>query len=160
MTMSALSELIEESINLELSVAALYKLFANAYPEDHGFWWQLHLEEKSHAALLRSGRDSFVKRDKFPLDLIDSSTEDLKASIAKVENLIHHCKTTLPNQLEACKMAIELENESGEMHYTQFMKKDPDNSLETVFQQLNRNDKNHEERIRAHCLTIVDTVPN
>lgn len=158
METNCLSELIEESINLELNVAELYKAFSAVYSEASDFWWQLHLEEKSHAALIRAGRDSFMKRGKFPRDLIASSIEALKTSNAKVESLIASCKTSPPDHHEACRSAIELENESGEMHYTMFMKKNADDSLETVFQQLNRNDKDHEERIRAHCISIGPAI--
>ena len=152
-----LSELIEESIQLELNVADLYKLFSEALPEDNDFWWQLHLEEKSHATLIRAARDSFVKRGKFPYDLVANSIEDLKASNAKLERLIAEFKINPPNRQTACKTAVELENESGEMHYTRFMEKEAGNAVETVFQQLNRGDKEHEKRIREYCRKMIAT---
>lgn len=144
-----IQELAEESIRLELNVAELYRIFSTA-PEDHDFWWQLHLEEKSHASLLRSARDSFLKRGKFPTSLVASSIDELHKSNEKVEKLIQNCKSKPLDRHETCRVAIELENESGELHFTQFMDKDAENSLETVFQQLNRDDKEHEKRIRAH----------
>lgn len=149
-----LNELIEESIRLELNAAELYKIFSSALPEDNDFWWQLHLEERSHATLIRAARDSFVKRDKFPHDLIASSVEELKTSNAKVEEHIATFKTRAPDRQEACMVALELENESGELHYTRFMEKEADNGIETVFQQLNRGDKEHEKRIREYCENI------
>lgn len=144
---------MEESIRLELNIAALYRIFSTL-PEDHDFWWQLHLEEKSHASLMRSARDSFLKRGKFPASLVAGSIDDLHQSNRKVEGLIKRYTATPPDRTEAGRIAIELENEAGELHFTQFMNKDAENALETVFQQLNRNDKEHEERIRAHCQSI------
>lgn len=154
MQTNQLSELIEESIALELNVAELYKVFSEALPEDKGFWWQLHMEEKSHATLIRAARDSFVKRGKFPYDLVADSIDDIKNSNKKTLQLISQYKAAPPGRHEACKVAVQLENESGEMHYTRFMEKDADNTVETVFQQLNRGDKEHEKRIRAHCKGI------
>lgn len=148
-----LSELIEESIRLEQNIAALYRIFS-AIPEDHDFWWQLSLEEKSHATLIRSARDSFVKRGKFPVNLLADSIDELLASNLKVEGYIQRFTPNPPDRHEACRIAIELENESGEIHFTQFMEKKADSVLEKVFQQLNRDDKAHEKRIRTHCKSI------
>ena len=149
-----LEELIDESIALELNAAELYKVFSEAIPEDNGFWWQLHLEEKSHAALIRAAKDSFLKRGKFPQGLIAGSIEDLKASNTKISGLIAKFGKEKPTRRQACEVAIELENESGESHYMHFMEKDAETAVETVFQQLNRGDKNHEHRIREHLKTF------
>ena len=40
-----LSQLIDESIKLELNVAKIYMFFSDTFPEDSNFWWQLGLEE-------------------------------------------------------------------------------------------------------------------
>ncbi|MDF7809474.1 hypothetical protein P4E94_18675 [Pontiellaceae bacterium B12219] len=149
-----LPELIAESIRLELNAAELYRLFSRAYTEHSDFWWQLHLEEKSHASLIRVAGDSFTKRGQFPHAMIPGSLKGLQHSNQKIKHLIDRVKTNPPPQHEACHLAIELENESGELHFTQFMEKETDSSLETVFRQLNRGDKAHEERIRAHRKSI------
>ncbi len=154
METNQLDELIDESIRLELNVAELYKTFSEALPEEQDFWWQLHIEEKSHAALIRAARDSFAKRGKFPHDLIANSIDDLKRSNAKVEMLTGKFNVTPPTPLEACEVAVALENEAGEMHYTRFMEKDASNAVDNVFQVLNRGDKDHERRIREHRQSI------
>ena len=151
METTKLNELIEESIRLELNAAELYKIFSETLPEDNEFWWQLHLEEKSHATLIRAARDSFVKRDKFPHELIASSIEELKSSNSKVEDMIVQFRKDPPDRNAACKAALKLENESGELHYTRFMEREANSGIETVFQHLNRGDKEHEKRIRAYC---------
>ena len=146
-----LAELIEQSIELELNMAALYGLFAEAVDEDRVFWWRLQREEKSHATLIRAARDSFVKRGKFPYDLIANSIDDLKKSNARIAELIVVFRNQAPSRCEACRTAVELEQAAGEMHYTRFMEKEAQTTVESVFQQLNRGDKEHERRIRAHC---------
>lgn len=149
-----LAELIEESIQLELNVSELYKLFATSCPEDNEFWWQLHLEEKSHATLIRAARDSFIKRGKFPFNLVTDSITELQESNAKTLKLIEQFQRNPPDRSEACRVAIQLEQESGELHYTEFMGKTAETVVETVFQQLNRGDKEHEDRIRAHLKSL------
>ncbi|MEA3487197.1 MAG: hypothetical protein U9R20_06020 [Thermodesulfobacteriota bacterium] len=67
------SYLIEESINLELNIADLYFLFHELFPEDADFWWRLVLEEKNHAALIRSGKKYFEPVNKFPRNLLHHS---------------------------------------------------------------------------------------
>ncbi|MDF7823717.1 hypothetical protein P4B35_06800 [Pontiellaceae bacterium B12227] len=152
-----LTELIEESIRLELNISELYKLFAETHPEDNEFWWQLHLEEKSHATLIRAARDSFIKRGKFPFNLVTDSISTLQESNLKVRKLIECFQQNPPGRTEACHTAIDLEQEVGEVHYTQFMEKKAENVVETVFQQLNRDDKDHEDRIRAYLNSICST---
>ncbi len=149
-----LDELISESIALEQHAASLYKIFSESLPDDHDFWWQLHLEEKSHANLIRSARDSFVKRGKFPFDILANSIEELKQANTKTSGLVGHFKANPPTRREACEVAIELEYEAGETHFTQFMERDATTPVETVFQQLNRDDKDHKKRIRKHLESL------
>jgi len=47
-------QLIREAIQLEFNVADLYLFFHRLFPEDAGFWWSLVIEEKNHAALLKT----------------------------------------------------------------------------------------------------------
>ena len=149
-----LSELINGSIELELNMATLYGIFAEQIEQDREFWWKLQQEEKSHAVLIRAARDSFVKRDKFPSDLVAGSIEDLKKSNARVTQLISKFKKDTLTRCEACRLAVELEQEAGEIHYTKFMGKEAETTVESAFQQLNREDKDHAERIRQHCSAI------
>ena len=150
MEKNRLDELIEESIALEHNVAALYQTFSETLPEDSDFWWQLHLEEKSHASLIRAAKESFAKRGKFPYDMVADSIEDLKNSNVKIKGLTGHFQANPPTRSGACEIAITLENNAGEIHYTQFMERDAGNPVEAVFQQLNRGDKDHEQRIREY----------
>lgn len=148
------NELIEESIALELNAAALYKIFSEAIPADADFWWQLHLEEKSHAILIRAARDSFFKTGQFPKSLVAESIDELKAANRKLREHIARFSTTPPTRESAVQAALALESEIGELHYTRFMQKDAENSIETVFQKLNRDDVEHERRIRERFETI------
>lgn len=142
--------LLRLSIEVEHGAACLYKLFAELYPEDLEFWSQLHLEEKSHATLLRTALDSFTKRGMLPGNIFATSEAGLRETARKVEVLLEKCKREPPARHDAFKIAIALENEAGEHHYNRFMGRDPESALDKVFQQLNRQDKDHEERIRNY----------
>lgn len=149
-----LEQLIDESIRLELNVATLYRVFSEKLAPDRDFWWDLHLEERSHATLLRAAKDSFMKRDQFPDGLIAQSLSDLATANARITEEILNSRNSVFTREEACNLAIALENEVGESHYSLFMEKDAATSVESVFQQLNREDKDHEGRIRDHLETI------
>ena len=127
-----LSELIEESIRLEKNVAALYLLYAELFPEDADFWRRLHLEEESHARLIRDAKKAFVGRGKFPYELTADSVEELRQANAKVLALTEQFTSDPPSRKEACEAAILIENESGESHYTRFMEKDPESAAVTL----------------------------
>lgn len=143
------NQLIEESIRLEQQVAELYRVFSECIPEDSDFWEQLQREEKSHAMLIRAAKDSFVQRGKFPFDLVADSIGELKESNARIQSLIEQCKSNPPQRRKALELALSIENESGESSYAMFMDKHAVTSAEAVFQQINRQDKDHERRIRA-----------
>jgi hypothetical protein len=142
--------LIEEAIKLELNVAELYNVAHEANPEDASFWWKLYLEEKNHASLIRSARDSFSQHDKFPKDLITCSVDELKEANAEINDLIEEYKQNPPSRREACESAIRIEKMAGESHYSKFMNKVPETPIEAVFQQLNKDDKDHELRIKEY----------
>lgn len=154
MNRNPLIALIEESITLELNVAKVYRIFADLHEDDRAFWEQMNLEEKGHATLLRAAKDSFIKRGAFPAAIITDSLQELKDSNTKVHSLIQQIMDHPPGREAACQLACELEREAGELHYDQFMNQTATNSMESVFQQLNRDDKDHEKRILAYHESI------
>jgi hypothetical protein len=97
-------------------------LFSKIFSEDKDLWWNLCLEEKNHAALLRSGMEYFMPAGAFPLKIL-------------------YPKAFLP--------AIKLEKSSGELHFQQIMKESTDSKIMKVFQRLNKKDRSHLQRIRA-----------
>lgn len=142
--------LVEESINLELNMAALYLVFHKLFPEDADFWWTLVLEEKNHAALIRSGKDSFMAVDKFPSDLISDSLQELKDTNGRIALFLKRCEVDPPSREEAFGLAVELERSAGELHFQEFMEKETGSKIDEIFRQLNKDDKDHERRIRLY----------
>ncbi|MCG6533786.1 MAG: hypothetical protein L7F78_03655, partial [Syntrophales bacterium LBB04] len=54
-------QVVDEAVTLELNISELYLYFYHSFPDDSDLWWKLALEEKNHGALLRSGREHFIK---------------------------------------------------------------------------------------------------
>jgi hypothetical protein len=142
--------LIDESIKLELLVADLYLLFQKLFPRDADFWWKLVLEEKGHAALIRSGKEIFEPLGKFPHGLLPPVLQQLIEINSRLDSLIKQYKTTPPTREEAFNLAFATENSAGEMHFQEFMEKNLDSDVDRIFKQLNKDDKDHAARIKSY----------
>ena len=145
-----LSQLFDESIQLELNVAKLYETFYHAFPEDAHFWWKLVLEEKNHASLLQSGKDRFEPLGKFPIEMLSSSIQELKSVNSEIQDIIKKYQDTIPSREDAFNIAFKLEQSAGELHFQQFMEKESESELDKIFQRLNRDDKDHAIKVRMH----------
>lgn len=145
-----LTALIDEAINLELNMSDLYLLFNKVFSEDRPFWWGLSLEEKNHAALIKSGKDYFLPTDKFPVTLIENCLESMKNMNAEIITLVEKFKNNVPSRQEAFNTAIKIENTAGELHFQRFMEKDSESKVDQIFLKLNKEDKDHAKRLGAY----------
>lgn len=147
-----LSELFDESIQLELNVAELYKIFYTALPRDAFFWKSMAIEEKNHAILLQSGKDRFEPLGKFPIEMMSSSIQELKSVNSEIQDIIKKYQDTIPSREDAFNIALKLEQSAGELHFQQFMEKESESEseLDRIFQRLNRDDKDHAEKLREY----------
>ena len=144
------SELIEESVQLELNVAELYLVFYHAFPDDADFWWRLVMEEKNHAALIRSIEEGFMPAGILPGELLSSSVDKIREANTAIVTLITRFKTAPPSRGDAFSIAHKLEESAGEIHFQTFMKKEAESGIDEMFQRLNRADKDHASRIRSY----------
>ena len=142
-----LIQLIDESIKLELTVAELYQLFHNAFPEDPDFWWQLMIEEKDHAAILRSGKESFLPINKFPKKLVSNSLQDVIDTVVEIENLIRAYKVNPPSRTEAFNIALKFEISAGEVHIQEFSDIKNKTGIDKIFQKLINGDTDHVSKL-------------
>jgi len=142
--------LLDETTQLELNAAELYRIFHVAFPDDADFWWKLHLEEKNHAALIRAGREDFLPVGKFPLDMVSQQLEEVKRANFVLATLISKYQDAPPLRQEAFQTALLLEESTAELHFQKFMSKEADSKLDEIFQQLNREDRDHAIRIRSY----------
>ena len=144
------TSLIEESINLELNVSKIYTHFYKLFPDDAAFWWKLVVEEKNHAALIRSGKEYFEPLRKFPHDLLAPLLQILKDANSRLDSLIKKYEETPPSREEAFNIALKTEESAGELHFQKFMDKEANSTTDNIFKELNKGDKDHAKRIRCY----------
>jgi len=146
---SNLRQFIDEAIALELTVSDLYLHFSDRYKEDYEFWWTLALEEKNHAALLKSLKLAIPYLGNLPHELVAMKTEELKGSCAKINEIITNLGKE-GSRKKAFEIALELEESAGEVHYQAFIENDALSEGYKIFQKLNNDDKDHADRIRNY----------
>ena len=144
-------QIVDEATTLELNVAQLYLYFHHKFPDDSAFWWQLALEEKNHAALLRSGWEHLIKAGKFPSEIVPAALNPLAAVNKRMEIILAEIKERTPSREEAFRLAIQLEESAGEIHFETFIKMPPKTTDGQMFQILNQDDKDHARRLRAYA---------
>ena len=149
-----LLNLINEAIKLELNMAKLYGIFSEYNDDDRIFWNRLEVEEKNHAALLRTAKD-FISFNRFPRNLIPDNLDALVQSNQKIARAIDSFIAN-PGRERAFTLAIDLEKSAGELHFQHFMEKEEGDHIMRIFQQLNMDDKDHAERINNYRKGITD----
>ncbi|MCG8375954.1 MAG: rubrerythrin family protein [Chlorobiales bacterium] len=147
---TSLSELLDLSIAHEINISRLYTLFHELFEEDEDFWWQLSIEERSHAALLRNEKAAHKHAETVPENLLTDDLDALKSSNAKLESLIDDYTANPPAREEALQTAYDLELSVGEIHYQEFMNRKSCSLSDELFKQLNLEDKDHADRIKSY----------
>ncbi|MDY6932795.1 MAG: rubrerythrin family protein [Spirochaetota bacterium] len=142
-----LPQLIDESIKLEENVANLYLYLYKQFPEDSDFWWEMQLEEKKHATLIRDSKDPLLSQDIFPSELLSSSLETLIGVNNKLISLMNDFNENPPSREAAFNAALEVERSAGEIHFNNAMDKTSSSGVMKVFQELTDDDKDHVNRI-------------
>ena len=144
--------MIEEAIKLELNVAEIYFSFHHRFHEDASFWWQLAVEEKNHALLLRNVEQNFLNAGMFPSELVGNSLEALINANSELKTILRQVKGgNPPSRASALNLALKLEELAGEIHFQHAMQQvDPPSEAIKLFQSLNEDDKDHADRIRNY----------
>ena len=142
--------ILDEFICLELKVAEIYNFFHETFSEDRDIWWELHIEEKNHAALIKSIKDVFVPLGKYPSEFLSISLNDLRESNKELYSIINKYKKARISREDAFNIALQLENLAGEKHYQKFMEKKTSSKLDELFQKLNCEGKNHANRLKSY----------
>lgn len=145
---SAISEILEQSIAIEEGIGELYKLFASYYQEDTIFWSCLSKEEKTHANILSGLRPWIAMGGKIDQYLLPNLKE-LKEQNAAIKKVIQHARDERPNREIAFNLAHKLELTAAELHYQKIITKNADSKLLLSMQELCNADKDHLKRIRT-----------
>ncbi|MEN8202094.1 MAG: rubrerythrin family protein [Bacteroidota bacterium] len=143
------NSLIEKAIQLELSLAELYLQFHMLFPSDASFWWKLTIEEKNHAALLKTLQEMNDSHVDMPVEFYPEGSEALDESTRRISKAIQDFKKN-PDRKLAFRTAYDFENSAGEIHYDSFAKLASSSPLATIFKKLNGSDINHAQRIMEY----------
>jgi|YelNatPaOPRAMG01_1025707.scaffolds.fasta_scaffold51925_1 rubrerythrin len=132
---------------LELKLSELYshlsKLFSDN-KEVSGIFFKLSIEEKGHADLIKFQRRLILKSK----DL----KKDIELDMVEINNIMQKADSILKSQYQitikdALKSAIELENDSGEYHYRNFIKYG-NSDLSLLLENLSKYDNEHIEQLK------------
>lgn len=145
-----MSELIDEAIKLESTIASVYEFFSKSFPEDSEFWSKLVVEEKNHACLLESAKRTLLAVDMFPSKLLFPALEMLIDTNNELYLSMKEFKESPPSREAAFYKAIDIELSAGEIHFQHAMKHLPSDEMMDTIQQLNKADKDHIVRIRMY----------
>ncbi|MCE1273874.1 MAG: rubrerythrin family protein [Chlorobiaceae bacterium] len=145
-----LATLLDESIQLELNLAKLYTLFNDQFSEDEEFWWQLSMEERSHAALLQQEKKQPQPLQFFPENLLAKDLDALKANNAFILEQSKRFADAPCSREEALNLALKIEMSAGEAHFQEFMESETGSLTADIFKQLASEDQNHARRIREY----------
>jgi ferritin len=157
-----LSQLIDESIKLELNVAKIYMFFCDTFPEDSDFWRRLGLEEDDHADIIKLGRDASGLCNPFPSELLASSVQMLYKTNSKLILMLNEYNKKPPPREMAFNTALNIEKSAGELHFQLAIETSPTSGIMEVLQALNNGRKDHANRILAYMYDkrIEYTVKN
>lgn len=144
-----LDRMLEAVVRLELNISRLYLRYHQLLPEDGPFWWRLSLEEKNHAALLRSA-DQLAAVHGIPDGMLPERLEDVLGLNARVEACIAAASAGSVDRAAAFRCALELERSAGEVHFQTFMESAAEGGLARVFRSLNQGDMDHAGRVGAY----------
>jgi hypothetical protein len=145
-----LTQLITESIKLEFNVADLYMIFCKTFPEDYGFWYQLHIEEKNQASIIQCAREAWLSGKEFPLEILSPNVDELMRLNTNLTFLLEEYNQSPPSREIAFNVALDLEESAGKVHFQDAMEQPPSSTLMELFHMLNADDKEHAGRIRTY----------
>jgi len=145
-----LKQIIDESVQLELNVAELYKIFNQAFQEDAYFWLKLSEEEENHANLIRKVGGLAFLTYKIIAKMLPAKLQEIREANEKISSCIDEYKSNPPSREEAFNVALEFEESAVEIHYQRFMRKESDDMIAQTFQKLNNDDRDHFARLRSY----------
>ena len=145
-----LERIIDESIKLESNVSELYGLFYRIFEEDKDFWWELQMEEINHSTLLKAAKGVFFGSHKFPKEVVSEALQPLLDANNDLRRMIDDFPKNPPSRETACNVAIKVENLEGEICFQKAMELPEGSETLNIIQKVNKEDKDHEKRIRAY----------
>ena len=140
---------IDEAISLELNVSNLYFRFFELFPEDARFWWEIMIEEKNHAALLKSLKLAVHVIGNAPEEILALQTDDIREMNESIVQITRSFSKE-DSRRDAFEIALKIEQSAGEAHFQTFIQSQNISEEYKIFQKLNLDDKDHLSRLRSY----------
>jgi len=138
---------------LELKMQELYEFYNKTFSEDKeaaGFFFELSLEEKSHADLIAYQLRN-IRQDRSKFNDVDFDIEPLKQFMGEVEAIISSEKPI--SLVDALKLSMDFECNALEYHCrTLIRKSNPE--LGELIDRLGSDDKLHYDKLRSLVRTV------
>lgn len=145
-----LFRILDETIQLELNVADLYLSFSYTFSEDKDFWSHLAVEERNHAALLRSGKLESLDKKHFPAKALTTNLDALVKVNKELKALVKEHQQKPSSRASAFEIAIKVEESTGEIDFSCFMEQEADSVASKLFSRVSSEDRDHARRLRNY----------
>ena len=111
---------------------------------------ETRFRRKNHADLIVIGRGTSLVKPEFPVELLAPSVDILYEANNKLILMLKECKKQRPSREKTFHIALEIEQLAGELHFQLAMEKPLTSTIMEIFQKMNKDDKEHADRIRAY----------
>lgn len=142
--------ILERLVEIELKTSDLYTIFRNAREEDAEFWSGLALEEINHASIIKGAISSFVEEGLYPVEVPPPTLAELNQVVRRLNQLLAKFRKRPPTRASTFRIALEIEDSSGEVHYQRAVEATPQTVFLEMFQKLNAGEADHAQRIREY----------
>jgi len=152
--------MLEKYSEHELKVSELYTLYSDLFPEDRSFWFNMALEEKNHASLIKSST-LYVKLGMLPKQMIYDCIENAENTIVEMSGRIEQYLALTPPKCEAYRFALLVERSPCEAHFKDAMLTPSDDKVMQILQKICRMDAFHFTRVdsmmeKLKCHSVDD----
>ena len=122
---------VEAMARHEEAIAALYKAYADKFPDDQDFWMGLSDEELHHAQWLRKLRDLIMK-GMAKLNEGRFKVEPIERSIKYIEGYTRQAKNEEMTMLSALSVASDIEHALLEKKFLEIYTSDDERVAKTI----------------------------
>jgi hypothetical protein len=137
-----------EAIQLEETMAALYREYSLTYECDVEFWRTLQREEEDHASILSALSQSHLPFGSFPVELLAVDAASLRDTRCRARQALEALRQSAPPDHEAYRLAADLEESKAELLLQDAVSRDPTTPVMKLVQEVIGESKDHAARIR------------
>jgi hypothetical protein len=137
---------LEKMERFEMTLGALYKLFADHFPQGRQFWMRLAVEEKAHASHLQMLAEK-VKAGELGVDPAHLALGPMEEARDELLRLIETFQDSPLELTQAATISIDIENEIFDKQFYAVFNQDSE-PVRRIFRILEAEAKMHAQRAR------------